>query len=740
MNSFVFVLLSFVMSAVITAIILPALTKVCYDRGLYDLPDERKVHKRSIPRMGGVVFVPATLVGMVGAMGIASINHPDSFQTFHLSSLVIGSAAVLIYLIGFIDDLLGCSARLKFVVQFCAICAMPLCGLRIDSLYGFLGIYELPLVVSYFLTLFICLLIVNAINLIDGIDGLAACVSLVALVCYGVLFGGLCVPAFTLLCAGLIGSLVVFLLYNMLGTVEGRTKTFMGDSGSLLLGLVLSYFTVKYMMVNSLTLPERADGLLMSYTILLVPCFDLCRVALCRLIKGVSIFHPDRSHLHHKFMASGLNMHRTLVAVLLLQVGYILVNMGLFYLGVMMEWIVVIDVIVFTILNVYLPLPRVRGEALGRKLLIVVNEDRFFLSHRKDIALQAQREGYDVRIVCKDTGHHDVITHMGLPVIELPINPTGMNLREEWRTYRFLRDLYRSEQPAIVHHVGLKNILWGGLAARTCNVPGVVNAVSGLGVLFAGSELSLVARGVLRVMRFSNHGGNVSEIFQNYADKELFLRHKVVDEQHCDFIKGSGVNLSEYACVPEPEEGKVRILFTGRMVKEKGAFTLIDAADRLRKDYGDKVEFLLCGGLTNNPSGIKQEELESRCDGTYIQWLGHRSDIQDLLQQSHIVAFPSYYREGVPRSLIEACSAGRPIVTCNSIGSRDAVEDGVTGYLIEPRNDGELADRLRKLIDNAELRRSMGAKGREKAEREFDIKIVVQHHMDIYKRLIANAQ
>lgn len=740
MNSFVFVLLSFVMSAAVTAIILPALTRVCYVRGIFDLPDERKVHKRSVPRMGGVVFVPATLVGMVGAMGIASINHPDSFQTFHLSSLVIGSAAVLVYLIGFIDDLLGCSAKVKFIVQFSATFAMPLCGLRIDSLYGFMGIWELPLWISYLLTIFICILIVNAINLIDGIDGLAASVSVVALVAFGVLFGGMNVPAFTLLCGGLVGTLLVFVLYNMLGTVEGRTKTFMGDSGSLLLGLVLSYLTIKYMMVNSATLPYRPDGLLISYSILLVPCFDLCRVALCRLIKGVSIFSPDRTHLHHKFMASGLNMHRTLVAILLLQICFILGNMALFYLGVRMEWIVAIDTLLFALLNIYLPLPRVRGEAVGRKVLMVVNEDRFFLSHRKDIALQAQREGYDVRIVCKDTGHHDVITHMGLPVIELPINPTGMNLREEWRTYRFLRDLYRAERPAIVHHVGLKNILWGGLAARTCNVPGVVNAVSGLGVLFAGSEVSLVSRAILRVMRFSNHGGNVSEIFQNYADKELFLRYKVVDEQHCDFIKGSGVNLSEYACVPEPEEGKVRVLFTGRMVKEKGAFTLIDAADRLRKDYGDKVEFLLCGGLTNNPSGIKREELEARCDGRYIQWLGHRSDIQDLLQQSHIVAFPSYYREGVPRSLIEACSAGRPVVTCNSIGSRDAVEDGVTGYLIEPRNDGELADRLRKLIDNAELRRSMGAKGREKAEREFDIKIVVKHHMDIYNRLIENAQ
>ncbi len=370
------------------------------------------------------------------------------------------------------------------------------------------------------------------------------------------------------------------------------------------------------------------------------------------------------------------------------------------------------------------------------KLLIVVNEDRFFLSHRKDIALRARQEGYDVTVVCKDTGQHGVIKAMGLPVIELPVNPTGMSLMEELRTFRFLCKLYKREKPDLVHHVGLKNILWGGLAARYRKIHGVVNAVSGLGVLFSGYKPSLLASAILRVMAYASNRPRVKAIFQNPEDQSLFIMKDVVRVDQCEFIKGSGVSLREYGFVPEPEGGKIRVIFTARMLKEKGVLTLIEAANLLRRDYVDKVEFILCGGLSNNPDGIRKEELERMCDGTYIQWLGHRTDVKELLESSHIMAFPSYYREGVPRSLIEACAVGRPIVTCDSIGCKDAVDDGVNGYLIKPMDANALAARLKKLFDSSSLRRLLGAKGRVKAEMEFDLEFVLDKHMEIYRSLL----
>lgn len=186
------------------------------------------------------------------------------------------------------------------------------------------------------------------------------------------------------------------------------------------------------------------------------------------------------------------------------------------------------------------------------KLFLVVNEDRFFLSHRREIALRAVQEGYDVTVVCKDTGQRSDIEDIGLHMLDLPINPTGEKPVQELHTMRFLYRLYRRERPDIVHHVGLKNILWGGLAARLARIGGVVNAVSGLGTLFIGDRLSIKARAILLVLRLSNRSHNVVTIFQNHDDEQLFLNYKIVRPEQCVFIKGSGVNLNEYSFSPEP--------------------------------------------------------------------------------------------------------------------------------------------------------------------------------------------
>lgn len=373
------------------------------------------------------------------------------------------------------------------------------------------------------------------------------------------------------------------------------------------------------------------------------------------------------------------------------------------------------------------------------KLFIVVNVDWFFLSHRKDIAIASKDQGYDVTIVTKDTGKRTDIERLGLRFIDLPMNRSGQNIKEELHTCWFLYRLYKKEKPDVVHHVGLKTILWGTLAAKLAGVKGVVNAVSGLGIFFSDENKSIVARLLPKVLRFSHHRPNLAVIFQNDEDKELFLRNGIIKEKQAFYIKGSGVNLNEYCYTPEPETGKIRVLLTARMIEEKGIFVLTDAAELLREQYQNKVEFLLCGGLDDNPKAIKKEELETRCDGKYIQWLGYRTDVLDLLKGCHIVAFPSYYKEGLPKSLIEATAIGRPIVTTDSIGCRETVVDGYNGYLIPIKNSKALADKLQVLFDNKELRIKMGRNSRMLAERDFSIENVIEKHLKIYS-LLANTK
>ncbi|MDR2510862.1 MAG: hypothetical protein LBC89_00030 [Bacteroidales bacterium] len=163
-----------------------------------------------------------------------------------------------------------------------------------------------------------------------------------------------------------------------------------------------------------------------------------------------------------------------------------------------------------------------------KSCFIVVNNDYFFLSHRLPVALSALNAGYDVTIVAKKSGRQREIEAHGLRFVDLPIDKSGMNLWKELITFRFLFCLYRSQNPDIVHHVGLKTILWGALAAKFARVRGIVNAVSGLGFLFIDGSTSLMRKMLLLFFRFINHGDNVAVIFQNNEDKELFLRHKIV--------------------------------------------------------------------------------------------------------------------------------------------------------------------------------------------------------------------
>lgn len=375
-----------------------------------------------------------------------------------------------------------------------------------------------------------------------------------------------------------------------------------------------------------------------------------------------------------------------------------------------------------------------------KKLFVIVNVDWFFLSHRLPVALAAQKAGWDVTIVTADTGKLKDISAKGLKVIDLPMSRSGMNIKEELGTLNFLWKLYKREKPDVVHHVGMKTILWGSLAAKFAKVNGVVNAVSGLGGFFAEDNKGLLAKVMPKVLRYSHNRKNLLVIFQNHEDEAMYVKKGIIKNSQTRFIKGSGVNLKVFCYTPEPVSDKVKVILTARMIEEKGIFLLTEAAERLRREYEDKAEFWLVGGIDDHPGAITKEQLNAACDGKYIKWLGYRTDVKELLQSSHIVAFPSYYMEGLPKSLIEATAIGRPIITTQSIGCKDTVDDGVNGYLIPTKDVDALAGKLRLLMDNADLRQKMGKAARQKAEKEFSLDVVIEKHLNIYNELLQAKQ
>ena len=370
-----------------------------------------------------------------------------------------------------------------------------------------------------------------------------------------------------------------------------------------------------------------------------------------------------------------------------------------------------------------------------KKIFIVVNYDWFFLSHRKNIALYAKGLGYDVTVVAKDNGYADEIRQLGVNYHNLIIDKAGSNIFNEIQTFYHLRRIYKKHRPELVHHVGLKTILWGSFAAMAYNIP-VINAISGLGVVFSDRNKKLTAKILLTLLRVANYKLKAYAIFQNLDDKRLFIKNKIVSNDRNILIPGSGVDLDELSFEPEIPSERLSVVFIARMIKEKGVLDLIKAAELLREEYYSKIQFILCGKIDENPNSIKLDYLEKVCDGDYIKYSGYIEDVKTLLISSSIVVHPSYYREGVPKSLIEAAAVGRPIITTSSVGCKDVVIEGYNGFKVSPKSPISLAQKIEKLAVDKALRESMGINSRKYAEKKFSVKKVEKMHSDLYSYIL----
>ena len=341
---------AFLLSALCGFIIMPVILNFCKKKGLYDLPDGRKIHHNAIPRLGGISFMPSMLLATMVVIVASNYRMGDHQVSFSLWSICFFCSLMIIYCVGIIDDLVGLGARSKFTAQIIAATLLPLSGLYINNLYGFLGINEIPFAVGAPLTVFIIIFTCNAINLIDGIDGLSAGLSLFALGGFLICFMRERMYIYSILIAGLMGVLIPFLYYNIWGRVEKNQKIFMGDSGSLTLGYILGFLFVKFTMDNPNVAPFRLDSMMLSYTLLVVPVYDVVRVSLVRLSHGAPIFQADKNHIHHKLMRSGLNQHQALICILSLAVAYTLLNLILWQFC-NFSVIILIDIIVWMLFH-----------------------------------------------------------------------------------------------------------------------------------------------------------------------------------------------------------------------------------------------------------------------------------------------------------------------------------------------------------------------------------------------------
>lgn len=370
------------------------------------------------------------------------------------------------------------------------------------------------------------------------------------------------------------------------------------------------------------------------------------------------------------------------------------------------------------------------------RIILSANTDWYLYNFRSALARVIQETGADVLLTSPYGSYVRRIREEGFRWCEIKISRRGMNPFVEGISLLTYLSLYRRERPDLVHHFTIKPVIYGSLAARILGVPAVVNSITGLGYLFVNpgkfaALLRIMAKPFYRIALSTPHS---RVIFQNQRDRDLFVGQELVSTDRTLIIPGSGVDPGQFKPSIEPP-GKPVVLMASRMLWDKGVGELVEAA-RLLRQRSIVGKIVLVGGTDEgNPASVSSSQLRKWQDESIIEWLGHRDDMPGIMASAHIVVLPSY-GEGLPKVLIEAGAAGKPVVATDVQGCRDIIQHGVNGLLVPPKNAVALAEALNQLIDDAELREKMGVEARKLILESYTNDHINRQTLELYRKMI----
>ena len=380
------------------------------------------------------------------------------------------------------------------------------------------------------------------------------------------------------------------------------------------------------------------------------------------------------------------------------------------------------------------------------KLVLFANTDWYLYNFRRSLALAAQAAGYEVLLISPPGEYEQRLRALGLRWEPLPgMDRRSLNPLRELQVLVSLVALFRRERPAVVHGFTIKAAVYGSLAAQLARVPARVSAVAGLGYVFASNDRKARwLRPIVRAMlRLALRGSNARLILQNPDDLALFEQAGLIERDRIDLIPGSGVDCVRFtprSDLSQTNSTQPRVLLAARLLWDKGIAEYVQAARTLRAQ-GKSMRFLLAGMPDpGNPAAVPESTLRAWVDEGVIEWLGHIDDMRELFQSVDILALPTYYREGLPKSLIEAAACALPLITTDMPGCREVVTDEVDGLLIPPRDADALAHAIGRLIDSPDLARRLGRAARVKALANFDERIVISRTLAVYQDLLPSTR
>ena len=366
--------------------------------------------------------------------------------------------------------------------------------------------------------------------------------------------------------------------------------------------------------------------------------------------------------------------------------------------------------------------------------MIAVNTAWNLVNFRSGLIKALVAQGYEVVAMAPQDKYEKELQKLGCRYLPVPMDNKGTHPGRDLMLLSRFFGLMRTENPDIFLGYTVKPNVYGSLAAHVLNVP-VVNNIAGLGTVFIRQGwLNKLVRGLYRIAL----SRSAKVFFQNNDDRQLFVSCGLVPDAVTDRLPGSGVDLAMFRPSPLPARRVVRFLLIARMLWDKGVGDYVEAA-RLLKQRGFHVECCLLGFLdVQNPAAISRKQMDAWVAEGVVRYLGVSDSVRDEIAQADCVVLPSFYREGTPRALLEAAAMARPIVTTDSVGCRDVVDEGVNGYLCKPKDSSDLAEKMGRVVSMSPAEReAMGLRGREKVERQFDEEIVIRKYLEAIEMAIS---
>lgn len=366
------------------------------------------------------------------------------------------------------------------------------------------------------------------------------------------------------------------------------------------------------------------------------------------------------------------------------------------------------------------------------KFLLIGPKTKTVVNFRGDLLCDIKKRGYEVVVVVPENACLDFFKENGIKVRLVNLNKNSTSIRNSLAYCRDLQRIIEEEKPDKVFSFTIKPVVFGSIAAKRAGVKEIYSLVCGLGLLYSSDALSIrVLRMIAGILYRYALKFNDKVIFQNSDDIEEFVKRGYVKRERCELVNGSGVNLKKFKRNKIPKN-KISFLMVSRVLKEKGVMEYFEAAKIVKKKYPE-AEFVYVGAIDRNKNAIGLDELRPYTEAGIVEYVPETNEVEKYVAESSVFVLPTYYREGIPRTLLEATAMGRPIITTKTPGCKEVVTEGKNGVFVKPRDSRDLAEKMIYMIKNRDKLQEMGDKSYDMCLKKFRIDIIDDKMMEIMK-------